>query len=87
MEAFNYVASQHPDIHQLLINKTIVFAQKSGISINGEIILYSGEVRSNWLKLIKNTPTFNKYLEFLPLYERALSQVSESSLFYIKNLS
>lgn len=76
MDAFNYLASQHHDIHELLVDKTVVFGQKSGISIKGEIILYSGEVRSNWLKIVKNTPGFSKILEFLPLYERALSQVN-----------
>ena len=75
VDAFNYLASQH-DIHELLVNKTVVFGQKSGISVKGEIILYSGEVRSNWLKIIKNTPGVSKILEFLPLYERALSQVN-----------
>jgi len=73
VDAFNYLASQH-DIHELLVDKTVVFGQKSGISVKGEIILYSGEVRSNWLKIIKNTSGVSKILEFLPLYERALSQ-------------
>eukprot|EP00088_Acartia_fossae_P032616 TRINITY_DN3337_c0_g1_i1.p1 TRINITY_DN3337_c0_g1~~TRINITY_DN3337_c0_g1_i1.p1 ORF type:complete len:512 (-),score=88.29 TRINITY_DN3337_c0_g1_i1:290-1825(-) len=74
VDAFNYLASQHPNIQQSLVGRTLVFGQKSGISVNGEIILYSGEVRSNWLNIIKNAPSFDKLLEFLPLYERALSQ-------------
>ena len=81
MDAFNYLASQHPNIQQSLVGRTLVFGQKSGISVNGEIILYSGEVRSNWLNIIKNAPSFDKLLEFLPLYERALSQVFDLFIF------
>jgi hypothetical protein len=38
-------------------------------------VLYSGEVRSNWLNVIKNAPASQLTLDFLPLYEKALSQV------------
>ncbi len=37
-------------------------------------MLYSGEVRNNWLNVIKNAPKSQQTLNFLPLYERALSQ-------------
>jgi hypothetical protein len=37
-------------------------------------VLYSGEVRNNWLNVIKNAPKSQQTLNFLPLYERALSQ-------------
>jgi len=80
IEAFNYVATQHPDIQEQLIGRNLVFGKKSGISIRGDIVLYSGEVRTNWLNILKNSQNSYKLLSFLPLYERALSQ----SLFGIR---
>jgi len=74
VDAFNYLATQHPEVQPSLVGRTIIFGQKSGISVKGDIILYSGEVRSNWLNIIKNAPKSDQLLQFLPLYEKALSQ-------------
>ena len=41
----------------------------------GHIIIYSGEVRTNWLNTIKNIPKENTQLRRIPLVEKALSQL------------
>ena len=65
---------QHEDIKHILNDRTLVFGQNSGMSLEGQIILYTGEVRSNWLNVIRNVPIFQASLEHIPLVEKALSQ-------------
>lgn len=48
----------------------IVFGKDSGVSVTGQISLYSGEVRNNWLNVIKTTPEYDTQLESLPMWER-----------------
>ena len=57
-----------------------MFGKSSGMSVNGDIILYSGEVRRNWLNVLNNATQSEKLLKFLPMYQKALSQVRSSSL-------
>ena len=42
----------------------------SGVSITGQISLYSGEVRNNWLNVIKTAPEYDVQLQSLPMWER-----------------
>ena len=42
--------------------------------IGGHIIIYSGEVRHNWLNTIRCIPDADKRLDKIPLVEKALSQ-------------
>ena len=44
------------------------------IIIDGHIIIYSGEVRHNWLNTIRCIPEADKRLDKIPLVEKALSQ-------------
>jgi len=74
VEAFLALVVQYPEVRPIIQNKTIVFGKDSGVSIRGEISLYSGEVRNNWLNVIKTTPDYDKQLESLPMWERTLSQ-------------
>ena len=41
----------------------------------GHIIIYSGEVRYNWLNTIRNIPKADAQLRRIPLVEKALSQL------------
>ena len=40
------------------------------MSITGQISLYSGEVRNNWLNVIKTVPEYDVQLQSLPMWER-----------------
>ena len=44
------------------------------MTLDGQIILYTGEVRTNWLNVIRNIPNFERSLKNIPLVEKALSQ-------------
>lgn len=74
LAAFNNLLRQHEDIKHILNDRTLVFGQDSGMSLEGQIILYTGEVRSNWLNVIRNIPNFQASLQHIPLVEKALSQ-------------
>jgi len=74
VEAFHALVLQYPEVRQIVGGRTIVFGKNSGVSINGEIILYSGEVRNNWLNVIKTTPDSDKLLLSLPMWQKTLSE-------------
>ena len=63
-------------VKDILKGRTIVIGGTgSGLSLDGEIIIYSGEVRYNWLHTIRCVPEAEKLLRKIPLVERALSQL------------
>jgi len=72
--SFENLIKEHQDLMPILDGRTIVFGDDSGLSLGGQIILYTGEVRSNWLKVIRNVPQFEVNLKNIPLVEKALSQ-------------
>ena len=53
----------HPDVRAIVRDRRVVFGRFSGLSLDGEIVLYSGEVRYNWLNVIKRAPQAEKVLE------------------------
>lgn len=104
----HYTASSHtdgiqrinsPKTCQMYAGRTIVFAQTSGVSLDGHVMLFTGDVQHNWLdvclctridfnyffpnnfldfsfmQFIRNIPKQDAYLQRIPLYEQALSQV------------
>ncbi|CAK9820987.1 T-cell activation inhibitor, mitochondrial [Anthophora plagiata] len=73
--AFKALAEHHPALMEVLQNRTLVFANDTGISLEGSVILNSGEVRHNWLDLIKNIQKYDVVLLRLPAFEKAVSQV------------
>ena len=79
VEAFLALVVQYPEIRDIIRGRTIVFGKDSGVSISGQISLYSGEVRNNWLNVIKSAPESDKLLESLPMWERSVERTEESS--------
>ena len=79
VEAFLALVNQYPEIRDIIRGRTIVFGKDSGVSISGQISLYSGEVRNNWLNVIKSAPESDKLLESLPMWERSVERTEESS--------
>lgn len=58
-----------------LKERTVVFASFTGVSLEGNVMLFTGDVPTNWLELVKNLPKHDVYLTKIPAYEYALSQV------------
>ncbi|XP_017878808.1 T-cell activation inhibitor, mitochondrial isoform X2 [Ceratina calcarata] len=73
--AFKALAEHHPEPMDVLNDRTLVFANDTGISLEGNVMLNSGEVRHNWLDLIKNIRKYDVVLLRLPAFEKAVSQV------------
>ena len=61
-------------LKDFLSQRTLIFGLNSGMTLDGQIILYTGEVRTNWLNVIRNIPNFEHSLKNIPLVEKALSQ-------------
>lgn len=73
--AFKALADHHPEKMKVLKDRKLVFANDTGINLEGSVMLNSGEVRHNWLDLIKNVPNHDVVLLRLPAFEKAVSQV------------
>lgn len=65
----------YPDDMQQLKNKTVIFSQFTGVSLEGDVHLYTGDIQTSWLDLIKNIQRQQIYLSEIPMYENTLSQV------------
>lgn len=82
--AFQALAKHHPEVMNVLNNRALVFANDTGISLEGSVMLNSAEVRHNWLDVrctihfclisyFNETPTSSicrRYLYFLADKER-----------------
>ncbi|XP_065076285.1 T-cell activation inhibitor, mitochondrial [Ochlerotatus camptorhynchus] len=65
----------HPGAVDGLKDRVLVFASFTGVSLDGHVMLYTGDVQRNWLDLLQNIDKHDAYLRKLPAYEYALSQV------------
>ena len=76
-----FLLESHPDVHEIVRGRKVVFGRFSGFSLDGDIVLYSGEVRHNWLNVMKRAPEAEKLLK-VSLSRIALinSLISTSSL-------
>jgi len=74
LASFQNLLKSHEVIKGFLAERTLVFGHNSGMTLDGQIILYTGEVRTNWLNVIRNIPNFENSLNNIPLVEKALSQ-------------
>jgi len=52
----------------------VIFGRDTGVSLDGHVILNSGDVRANWHDLIKRVDRHESLISRLPSVERALSQ-------------
>uniref|UniRef100_A0A1A9UL86 T-cell activation inhibitor, mitochondrial n=1 Tax=Glossina austeni TaxID=7395 RepID=A0A1A9UL86_GLOAU len=58
-----------------LRGRIVVFAPFTGISLEGHVMLYTGDVLNNWIEFIKNIPVHDGFVKQIPVYENTLSQV------------
>ena len=73
VQAFKALVEGYPEVQPIVKGRTIIFGKDSGVALDGQIVLYSGEVRNNWLNVVKTAPKADKLLSVLPLNEKALS--------------
>jgi len=75
LNSFGSVVADHKkDVAPIIAGRTIVFGRYSGVSLDGDIVLYAGEVRRNWLNVIKKAKEADGMLRAVPASERSLSQ-------------
>ncbi len=68
-------------VRPILQNRTVVFGRTSGVSLAGKVILFSGEVRYNWLNTIRHVPKEDTLISLIPLVEKGLSLQIQSDSF------
>ncbi|XP_061390344.1 T-cell activation inhibitor, mitochondrial [Musca vetustissima] len=75
LKTLERLASLHKDHVKHLRNRVVVFAPFTGISLEGHVMLFTGDVLNNWIEFIRNIPKHDAFLKKIPLYENTLSQV------------
>ncbi|KAK4879837.1 hypothetical protein RN001_007983 [Aquatica leii] len=75
LQSLKDMVDQYPKEMELLKGRILVFAPFTGVSLDGHVMLYNGEVRNNWLDSIKNIKKHDEALERIPAFEKAVSQV------------
>ncbi|XP_016948013.1 T-cell activation inhibitor, mitochondrial [Drosophila biarmipes] len=58
-----------------LQNRFVVFAPYTGISLEGDVMLFSGDSPAGWLAFLVEMRLHEEQLKLVPLYEKALSAV------------
>ncbi|XP_055386140.1 T-cell activation inhibitor, mitochondrial [Condylostylus longicornis] len=75
LKTLERLANMYEKETRMLQGRVVVFAPFTGVSLEGHVMLFTGDVLSSWLDFIKNIPKHDIFLEKIPKYESALSQV------------
>ncbi|XP_067646478.1 T-cell activation inhibitor, mitochondrial isoform X2 [Eurosta solidaginis] len=75
LKSLERMTDLHADVMGSLKNRILVFAPFTGVSLEGHIMLFTGDVLTSWKDFIKNIPEHDEFLKRVPLYENTLSQV------------
>ncbi|XP_017473610.1 PREDICTED: T-cell activation inhibitor, mitochondrial isoform X2 [Rhagoletis zephyria] len=75
LKSLERMANLHSDEMGAMKNRVLVFAPFTGVSLEGHIMLFTGDVLTSWIDFIKNIPQHDEFLKKIPLYENTLSQV------------
>ncbi|XP_030567791.1 T-cell activation inhibitor, mitochondrial [Drosophila novamexicana] len=75
LKSLQRLTQTHAAVLETLRNRVVVFAPFTGISLEGHVMLFTGDVQNNWIDFIKNIPQHDAYLNVVPVYELTLSQV------------
>ncbi|CAG9825367.1 unnamed protein product [Phaedon cochleariae] len=73
--SFLSLVEHHPNIKTALQGRILVFSFFTGVSLDGHVMLFSGEVRHNWLDFIKKIKNYDSALTRIPAFEKSLSHV------------
>lgn len=75
LKTLERLASMHEKPIKNLKGRVVVFAPFTGISLEGHVMLFTGDVLNNWIEFLKNIPQHDTFLKKIPIYENTLSQV------------
>lgn len=75
LKTLETLAQLHPHQVAYLEKRIVVFASFTGVSLEGHVSLFTGDVMNNWVDFLKNIPQHDEFLQKIPSYEFALSQV------------
>lgn len=75
LKTLERLANMHGKHVDALKERVVVFAPFTGVSLEGHVMLFTGDVLNNWLDFIKHLSTHDSFLLKIPNYETALSQV------------
>uniref|UniRef100_A0A0A9Z0P0 T-cell activation inhibitor, mitochondrial n=2 Tax=Lygus hesperus TaxID=30085 RepID=A0A0A9Z0P0_LYGHE len=75
LQALQALSEQHSEHMEVLRGRKLIFGSDTGVSMEGYVLLNSGEVRHNWLDFLKNLSNQDEALKKLPYFEKALSRV------------
>ncbi|XP_037934436.1 T-cell activation inhibitor, mitochondrial [Teleopsis dalmanni] len=75
LKSLERLANLHAQHMTVLKDRTVVFASFTGVSLEGHVMLFTGDVLNNWLDFIKKIPRQDVFLKKVPRYENTLSQV------------
>ncbi|XP_026277751.1 T-cell activation inhibitor, mitochondrial isoform X1 [Frankliniella occidentalis] len=75
LQSFQALARDHSELLHVLKGRTVVFGSDTGVSLNGNVLLSSGEVRHNWLDFLKHVWQQDAALLAIPAMQKAVSRV------------
>ncbi|XP_020807147.1 LOW QUALITY PROTEIN: T-cell activation inhibitor, mitochondrial [Drosophila serrata] len=79
LQSLKDLVLQDPEVAaqlRVLANRFVVFAPYTGISLEGDVMLFSGDAPASWLAFLsKQMRLHEEQLRLVPLYEKALSAV------------
>jgi len=73
LESFQSLYAHHPETLKILKDKTVIFGRETGVTLNGDVILNAGDVRTNWLEVIKRIGLQDAVIARIPYVQKALS--------------
>ncbi|KAK6632343.1 hypothetical protein RUM44_007384 [Polyplax serrata] len=75
LQSLDILLKHHPEDMKSLNGKTLIFGNETGVNLDGDVMLNCGEVRNNWLEVIKNIHRQETVIVKLPQFEKAVSRV------------
>nr|ACO11203.1 C3orf23 [Caligus rogercresseyi] len=75
LDSFKILAEGHEEVCRHLRHKNLIFGRKSGMSLQGDVVLFSGDIRYNWLNTIRQIPQEEEKLAKIPYLEQILSEI------------
>ncbi|GAB6021067.1 hypothetical protein CHUAL_003701 [Chamberlinius hualienensis] len=75
LQSLAVLLQHHPEVESNLFGRSIVFGKVTGVSLEGHIILSSGDVRHSWLDLLIRVHEGDDVRKRIPAVEKAVSRV------------
>lgn len=73
LQGLRSLMMHHQEVKDILKGRAIHFANETGVSFEGGVVLSTSEVRNQWLKMIVKLPEQDAVLERIPGMRRAVS--------------